>query len=338
MLSIKNLERSRNDFFMLTFPDKINGIFKGKDIVSLDQFTPLDIKILFSKVPNMKKIAQKSKPSRIINGKIIVLLFYEPSSRTFGSFSSAIKRLGGQTVDIINPQNFSSVSKGETFEDTIKVFESYSDAIVLRHPQIGSAVSASLLAKFIPIINAGDGAGEHPTQALLDMYTIYEKFGRLDNLVGVAAGDILNGRTVKSLIRGLSLYKNNTIYLLSPSKLKLSKEDFKNFTKKGIKLIEIEDTKDLPKNSHFWYWTRTQKERFKSLKDYEKVKNRFILNKNLIDKFANKNTIFMHPLPRVGEIDIEVDSNPQSVYLTNQIRNGLYVRMALLTLILGGKI
>ena len=316
----------------------INGNFKGKDIVSLDQFTPEDIKILFSKVPKMRNIALNAKPSKIIAGKMIVLLFYEPSSRTFGSFSTAVKQLGGQTVEILNPQQFSSVVKGETFEDTIKVFEAYSDAIIIRHPTVGSASIAAKIAQLVPVINSGDGAGEHPTQTLLDMYTILEKFKRLDSLVGVAAGDILNGRTVKSLIKGLSLYKKNVLYLLSPRPLKLSREDFNTFTKRGIKLIEIESEKDMPKNAHFWYWTRTQKERFKNLKSYERMKNSFILNRDLIDTYANKNTIFMHPLPRVGEIDTKVDNDKRAVYLTTQIRNGLYVRMALIALVLGGKI
>lgn len=316
--------------------EKINGRFKGKDIISLDQFSPKDLKKIFSLVPKMRNIALKAKPSRIIAGKIAVLLFYEPSSRTFGSFSTAVKQLGGQTVEILNPQKFSSVAKGETFEDTIRVFEAYSDLIVLRHPTIGSAMNASKIANFVPIINSGDGAGEHPTQTILDMYTIYEKCGKLNNLVGVAAGDILNGRAIKSFIKGLSLYRNNAFYLLSSKELRLSRKDFKDFSKRGIKLVEIGREKDIPKNANFWYWTRTQKERFKNLKDYEKVNNHFILDKKLIEKYAGKNTIFMHPLPRVGEISSEVDEDPRAVYLRTQIRNGTYVRMALVALVLGG--
>lgn len=317
---------------------RINGDFKGKDIISLDQFTPKDLKILFSLVPKMRNIALKALPSKVIAGKIVVLLFYEPSSRTFGSFSTAIKQLGGQTVEILNPQQFSSVAKGETFEDTIRVFEAYSDLIVLRHPTIGSAIQAANLAKLVPVINSGDGAGEHPTQTLLDMCTIFEKFGKLDNLVGLAAGDMLNGRAVKSLIKGLSLYRKNILYLLSPKQLKLSRKDFNNFIKRGIKLVEIGDEKDIPKNANFWYWTRTQKERFKDLKEYKRVNNHFILDKKLVEKYAGKNTIFMHPLPRVGEISPEVDDDPRAIYLKTQIRNGTYVRMALIALVLGGKL
>lgn len=317
---------------------KINGKFKGKDIVSLDQFSSQDIKILFSKVPKMKTIAVNAKSSRIIAGKMIAILFFEPSSRTFGSFSTAVKQLGGQTVEIHNPQQFSSVVKGETFEDTIKVFEAYSDGIIIRHPQAGMALNAANTARFVPIINAGDGIGEHPTQALLDLYTIYEKHKKLNNLIGVMAGDMLNGRTIHSLIRGLSLFKNNTLYLLSPKELKLSNNDYSNFSKRGIKLIEIQNVKDMPRNADFWYWTRVQKERFSNLKEYEKVKSSFIVTEKLLKDYGNPKMILMHPLPRITEIERTVDDDPRAVYLKSQIRNGLYVRMALITLVLGGKI
>ncbi|OGH19973.1 MAG: aspartate carbamoyltransferase [Candidatus Levybacteria bacterium RIFCSPHIGHO2_02_FULL_37_13] len=315
--------------------NKINGNFKGKDIISLDQFSQKDIKILFSLVPKMREIAFKAMPSKILAGKIVVLLFYEPSSRTFGSFSTAVKQIGGQTVEILNPQQFSSVVKGETFEDTIRVFEAYSDAIVLRHPTVGAASKAAEIARLVPIVNAGNGIGEHPTQALLDLYTIYEKFERLDNLNLLIAGDMLNGRTVHSLIRGLSLYPKNTVYLLSPDELRLSRKEYSDFTNRGIKIIEIQNEQDIPKNTEVWYWTRIQKERFENIKDYEKVKNKFVVSQKFLDTYAGKHTILMHPLPRVGEILPEVDNDPRAIYLKTQIRNGTYVRMALLALVLG---
>jgi len=318
-----------------TYKEKINGKFKGKDILSLDQFDIPSIKKIFTITKRMAKIAQNAKPSSLLRGNIVTLLFYEPSSRTFGSFGAATKQLGGQTIDIIDPKSFSSVSKGETLEDTIQVFESYSDAIVIRHPEQGAAIKAAEAAKFVPILNAGDGPGEHPTQTLLDLYTIYEKFGKLNNLTGVVAGDILYGRTVKSLIRGLSLYEGNTLYLLSPEELKLTREEFKDLGSRGVKLIEITNIKDMPKNADFWYWTRTQKERFKTPESYEKVKNKFIVTKQLMKDFAGKNTIVMHPLPRVGEILTEVDDDPRCIFLRSQVRNGMYIRMALLALILG---
>lgn len=283
----------------------------------------------------MKDTAFGTEPSRILDGNIVALIFYEPSSRTFASFSVSVKKLGGQTLEILDPHHFSSVAKGETLEDTIHVFEAYCDAIILRHPQEGAVEAAAEAAFFAPIINAGDGIGEHPSQALLDMATINEKHGRLEHLTGVIAGDLLNGRTVHSLIKGLSLFENNTIYLLSPNELKLSRKDFTNFSQRDIKLIEIQNERDIPPNSDFWYWTRVQKERFPNMQEYEKVKNNFIVTKELVSKFAGKNTIIMHPLPRVSEIQPEVDADPRAVYLRSQIKNGMYVRMALLALVLG---
>jgi len=187
----------------------------------------------------------------------------------------------------------------------------------------------------IPIINAGDGVGEHPTQALLDMFTIFEKHQCLDHLKGLIVGDLLNGRTVHSLIRGLSIFPNNTLYLLSPKQLRLSKKDLEEAKKRKIKLVEIESFEEIPSDCHFWYWTRVQKERFTDKREYEKLKLSFILTKKIVDKKAGKNTLIMHPLPRVGEIETAVDSDPRAVYLTTEAKNGMYVRMALFSLILG---
>lgn len=311
--------------------EKIAGKFSGGNIISLDQFTSSDIKKVLETAKKLKPLRLKGKASSILSGKIISLLFYEPSTRTFSSFASAAKQLGAQTLEIHDVKS-SSVAKGESLTDTIHVLQSYSDLIVLRHPQEGSAIEAASVAS-VPIINAGDGTNEHPTQTLLDLYTIYERSKKLDNLTGVIAGDMLNGRTVKSLIKGLSLFKNNTLYLLSPSQLKLNTNEFKSLSK-NTKLIEISDTKDMPKNADFWYWTRVQKERFKNEAEYEKLKHSFVLTPELITEYASKNTYFMHPLPRVGEIDPRVDSNPNALYLTTQMKNGVYVRMALLALLL----
>lgn len=327
---------------MMTKDQTINGDFKGKDILSLDQFSPLDISILFKHTKKMRDIAANAKPSDILKGNIVTLLFYEPSSRTFGSFGAAVKQLGGATIEILDPKNFSSVSKGETLEDTIKVFEAYGDAIIIRHPEKGTASKAAAASQSVPVINAGDGIGEHPTQALLDLYTIFEHSKKLGGLTGVLAGDMLNGRTVHSLIRGLSKYKNNKLYLLSPKELRLNPTDRKFFQKSAsdprgwkLEIIEIENEEEIPKNADFWYWTRVQKERFKSKSQYEKVKNKFILDNKLIKEKAGPKTIFMHPLPRVGEILTEVDTDPRAVYLRGEIRNGMYVRMALIALVLG---
>ncbi|MDP3941284.1 MAG: aspartate carbamoyltransferase [bacterium] len=315
--------------------DTLNGNFQGQDILSLSQFDQKSLTKLFKHTLQMADIAKNAKASDLLKGNIVTLLFYEPSSRTFGSFGAAVKQLGGQTIEIQNPQQFSSVAKGETLEDTIRVFEAYSDAIVIRHSEAGTASNAARAAEFVPIINAGDGIGEHPTQALLDLYTIYEKFGKLDNLKCVMVGDILNGRTVHSLLQGLSIYKKNTIYLLSPEKLRLPKGDFSYYKELGLNLIEIQSEKDIPHDAHLWYWTRVQKERFASLVEYEKVKHAFILTPNLLAEKGNKHMIIMHPLPRVGEILPEIDSDERAVYLRSEIRNGMYIRMALLGLILG---
>ncbi|MEK7558690.1 MAG: aspartate carbamoyltransferase [Patescibacteria group bacterium] len=329
-------------------PEKINGNFKGQDILSMDRFDTYSLDVLFDVTKDMREIAVNAEPCDILKGKQAVLLFYEPSSRTRGSFDAAMKQLGGQTIVVEDPQHFSSVAKGETFEDTIRTFEAYSDLIVLRHPITGSLQKAADIATRVPVINAGDGGqGEHPTQALLDLYTIKEQHGRLDNLTGVIAGDLLFGRTVKSLIRGLSLYPGNTLHLLSPDELRLPRKDFEEFVRRGVRMIEISDPKDIPSNASFWYWTRIQKERrvkngltvirnlAKMFGIKQDMKNPFIVDKKLLDELGGVNTILMHPLPRVGEILEEVDEDPRAVYLKSQIRNGMYVRMALLGLVLG---
>jgi len=309
--------------------------FKAQDILSLDQFDTPSLIHLFSATLKIKALTQKGKVLDLLKGNIAALIFYEPSSRTFGSFSAAVKRLGGETIEFQNPAQTSSVAKGETLEDTIRTLEAYSDVIIMRHPEKGAAKKAAEAAFFVPIINAGDGIGEHPTQALLDMFTIYEKFGSLDNLTILFAGDLLNGRTVHSLLRGLALFQNITVYLLSPKSLTLSREDKTMFERRGLKLIEIHNSLDMPKNADVWYWTRVQKERFKNLKDYERVKHSFIVTTDLLKERAKKNMIIMHPLPRVGEIENAVDKDPRAIYFTSQIKNGMYLRMALLGLVLG---
>lgn len=309
------------------------GIFfmKQKDLISIDQISVKDINSIFKTADKIKKTPEK-KLLNILRGKIITLLFYEPSSRTFSSFSVAAKRLGAQTLEYQNPLQTSSAVKGETLEDAIKVFATYSDAIIMRHFQNGAAKIAAESAD-IPIINAGDGLGEHPTQALLDLYTISKKCKKLNGLIGLITGDLLYGRTVHSLLKGFSKFSKNTIYLLSPKTLKIPQNLFHTISK-NVKLIEIKSEKEIPSNCNFWYWTRVQKERFSNLKEYEKIKMSFVLTTKLLKEKGNKNLIIMHPLPRVGEIETEVDKDPRAIYLKDQIQNGMYVRMALLSLML----
>lgn len=314
---------------------KNSEIFFGKDIISLDQLDRKSIEFLFQEVKRIKKTPVK-KLLKTLPGKVVGLMFFEPSTRTFSSNSAAVKRLGGQTVEHQNPFVTSSAVKGETIEDTVKMMEQYCDLLVIRHPTKGTLKIAADAAS-VPVINAGDGIGEHPTQALLDMFTIFEKHKHLNNIKGLMAGDMLNGRTVHSLIRGLSMYPGNTIYLLSPKQLKLSREESVYYTKKGIKLIEISSVDEIPEDCHFWYWTRVQKERFTDKNEYEKLKLSFVLTKKLVDEKAGKNTLIMHPLPRVGEIELAVDSDNRAVYLNTEAKNGMFVRMALLKLILNNK-
>ena len=319
-----------------SFTASINGDFKGKDIISLDQFSSSDLSTIFTLTQEMKRLARSNQSCELLAGYLVSLLFFEPSSRTFGSFAAAVKRLGGQTLDMQNPETATSIYKGESFEDTIRVFEAYSHAIVLRHCIAGSAKIAAGIAEEIPVINAGDGNNEHPTQTLLDLFTLYERFGRLNNLTGVLAGDPLNSRTLHSLIRGLSLFDNNTVYLLSPESLRLSHDDFSQLSGRGIRIVEINSEKDIPRDCQFWYWTRIQKERFSSLEEYhEAVTESYIVTPALLNAYASRDMILMDPLPRVGTIDPSVDSDDRAVYLRSQIRNGLYTRMALLALILG---
>ena len=313
----------------------IHGDFTYKDILSLDQFTVEDLCRLFALADEMKQLALHHQASNLLSGYVVSLLFFEPSSRTFASFASAVKRLGGETIEIQNPETVSSVNKGESFEDTIRTFEAYSDAIVLRHYRAGSAQVAADTTD-VPLLNAGDGNNEHPTQTLLDLYTIYNHFGRLDNLTCLLAGDPLNSRVIHSMMRGLSLFENNRIYLLSPEQLRLRRNDLFYWGERGLPIEEIDCEKDIPPCCDLWYWTRIQKERFASPQEYESATQRgFVVTPELLRARAGKHTILMDPLPRVSTVDPAVDADERAVYFRSQIRNGLYIRMALLALVLG---
>lgn len=265
---------------------------------------------------------------------LATLIFFEPSSRTFSSFATAVKRLGGQTLEFQNPGQTSSAVKGESLEDMARVMENYSDVIIMRHPEVGSVERVAKSVN-IPVLNAGDGAGEHPTQALMDLFTMQEQFGTLDGITGLFAGDLLYGRTVHSILKALALFKNVTVYLLSPDILKLDPAFIAELQEKGLTIIEIVSEQQIPQDCKFWYWTRVQKERFNNMAQYEEVKTRFIITPDLLEQRGNKDMIILHPLPRVGEIDEAVDADPRALYLTKQIQNGMYMRMALLSLVLG---
>lgn len=307
-----------------------NTLFQ-KDFISTEKLTMDDIALIFARADEMKKIVETRGSTDLLTGKIMTALFYEPSSRTFGSFLSSMQRLGGGTIPL-NGMTHTSVSKGETLEDTVRVFESFSDIIVIRHPEPGSAAKAASFSSK-PVINGGDGTGEHPTQALLDVYTMLGHFKTLDGITITLVGDLLNGRTVHSLITLLSLYKPSVIHLVSPKALRMPKQYMRKARNQNIRLYETEALDDVMKDTDILYITRVQKERFSDLAAYEQLKLRYVITKNVM-KTIKKDAILMHPLPRVGEISPEVDADPRALYLKEQVPNGIYVRMALLSLIL----
>jgi len=298
-----------------------------KHIISVRQF--LDINAL-DKIFQLADEMGKKELQCPLRGKILAAVFYEPSTRTRFSFESAMHKLGGSVVTTESAPHFSSVTKGETLQDTIKVISGYADVIVLRHYEEGSAKIASE-ASSVPIINAGDGIGEHPTQALLDLYTIKKELGKIDNLKIALIGDLLYGRTIHSLIYLLALYKRVKIFLVSPNQLKLP-EKYKDYlVQNKIEFEELTDLQKILDEIDVLYVTRIQQERFKSKQEYEKVKDAYIIDRKIVNQLK-ENAIIMHPLPRVNEISPEVDSDKRAAYF-RQAKNGLYIRMALLRLI-----
>ena len=296
---------------------------------------PMDFKVeeldeIFSLAE--KIIKNPKKYSKICDGKILATLFYEPSTRTRFSFESAMMRLGGNVLGFSEP-NSSSASKGETLADTIKMVSIYSDVIAMRHPKEGAARVASLYSK-VPVINAGDGGHQHPTQTLTDLLTIKNLKGNLKNKTIGLCGDLKFGRTVHSLIKAMSRYEGNEFILISPKELKVPdyiKEQV--LEKNNIKFREVEALEDVIEELDILYMTRIQKERFFNEEEYLRLKDSYILNMEKMDK-AKSDMIVMHPLPRVNEIDMEVDNDGRASYF-KQAEFGMYVRMALICKLLG---
>jgi aspartate carbamoyltransferase catalytic subunit len=266
----------------------------------------------------------------LLKGRILATLFYEPSTRTRLSFESAMMRLGGRIIGFSDPKA-SSVAKGENVYDTIKMVESYADIIAIRHPNDGAAALAAETAH-IPVINAGDGANQHPTQTLLDLYTIQKSKGRLDGLKIGLCGDLKYGRTVHSLADAMAHFKSELIFI-SPPELQMPREQLKELSQKGVKFKETDDLVKAMKELDILYMTRIQKERFADMVEYEKVKGCYILDLNMLAS-ARKDMRIMHPLPRVDEIHPEVDRTEHSLYF-EQAKHGVTVRMALLAMLLG---
>ncbi len=311
-------------------PIKGRNPFKGQDILSVKQFDRENLRYLFGLAEEMRIIVERVGHSNLLQGKVMASLFYEPSTRTSSSFIAAMSRLGGAVIPI-NEVVYSSVTKGESLPDTVRTLESYADVIVLRHPEVGSAAIAAHYCEK-PIINAGDGVGEHPTQALLDLFTIEEDHNRVDGLSVAMVGDLKYGRTVHSLTRLLSLY-NVKFYFVSPEILRMPPELVEEVKQKGLEYEELEDVSQVIDKADVLYVTRVQKERFTDLAQYDAVKDYYVITPELM-KRAKQTMTVMHPLPRVGEISYAVDADPRASYF-RQMKNGMYVRMALLTAVLG---
>ena len=314
----------------LPFGEKRDPRFFGQDILSVSQFDRDDLETIFEVAHEMYGIVERIGSFDLLKGKILTNLFYEPSTRTSSSFVAAIERLGGSVVQI-NNVTYSSVSKGETLEDTVRTMESYTDAIVLRHPEKGSAARAAAAAAK-PVINAGDGPGEHPTQALLDAYTIREEMGTMDGLTVTMLGDLKYGRTVHSLAKLLSMYDVKINYV-SPEILRMPESLVAEVSAAGIEQHATADLDEVLGTTDVLYVTRIQKERFEDPSEYDLVKDSYVITPETLSG-AKERMAVMHPLPRVGEISTDVDSDPRAAYF-RQMEYGMYVRMALLALVLG---
>lgn len=299
---------------------------KNKSLVSITDFTKEE----YLRIVDLAGEFEKNPDQNLLQGKIIATLFFEPSTRTRLSFESAIKRLGGKVIGFSDAGS-TSTAKGETLNDTIKIVSNYCDLIVMRHPIEGSARYASEISP-VPIINAGDGANQHPTQTLLDMFSIKKTQGTLENLNIFLVGDLKYGRTVHSLLMAMSKFKAS-FYFIAPEELKMPSEYKIYLDNIGIKYFEQTDFSDNINEADIIYMTRVQKERFSDIIEYERTKNAFTLRNSML-KNTKDNLKILHPLPRVNEIHTDVDVNEKAYYFT-QALNGVYTRQAIITSILG---
>lgn len=299
--------------------------FKSRHIISINDFLKEEIIYILDKAKEMEK---NKKP--LLAGKVMATLFFEPSTRTRMSHEAAMEKLGGQILSFGDPQT-TSLKKGETLRDTIKMVDHYADVIVMRHNLDGSARAAAEISD-VSIINGGDGANQHPTQTLLDLYTIKQTQGKIEKLKVAMVGDLKYGRTTHSLTNALALF-NCELFFVAPKELQIPKSIREDLDSKKIKYHIIQKIEDVIDKVDILYMTRIQKERFPDLNEYEKVKNLYILKKDMLDN-VKKNLKIMHPLPRVNEISVDVDDTPYAYYY-QQAANGVPVRQALLCLILG---
>ena len=306
----------------------MDGLFH---VIEAQQFSREVMKGIFDRTREMEQVVSRYG-ANILNRRIMATLFYEPSTRTRLSFEAAMYRLGGEVITTESAREFSSAAKGETLEDTIRIVEGYADVIVLRHYESGSAQRAADVAG-IPIINAGDGPGQHPTQALLDVYTIQKEIGRLDGIRVALVGDLANGRTARSLAYLLTKYEDVKLYLVAPDMVRM-KDDIKAYlAEHGVAFVEEEDLMKVMADVDVVYQTRIQRERFGDrIADYEAVRGKYIIDPATMAALS-ADAIVMHPLPRVDEIDSAVDKDPRAAYF-RQAHNGVYIRMALLQMVL----
>lgn len=300
-------------------------------IIEAQQFDRPTLVELFDRAREMETVVPRGGFAEL-QTRIMATLFYEPSTRTRFSFESAMHRLGGRVISTENAADFSSVSKGETLEDTIRILNGYADVIVIRHYEVGAAMRAAAVSR-IPVINAGDGVGQHPTQALLDLYTIRKEIGRLDDLRIAMVGDLAQGRTVRSLAYLLGKFDRIKIYFVAPALLRMKEDILLYLRQHNVEAVEEPDLEKILPQVDVVYQTRVQKERFGDrIADYEKCRGLYVITRQTL-ALMQPSAIIMHPLPRIDEISMEVDSDPRAAYF-RQAQNGLFVRMALLQMVL----
>ncbi len=296
-------------------------------VIEAQQFDRPTLAELFTLTRQMEQVVERGG-SDAFRHRIMATLFYEPSTRTRFSFETAMHRLGGRVISTENAAEFSSVSKGETLEDTIRILNGYADLIVLRHYEVGAAQRAAAVSR-VPVINAGDGPGQHPTQALLDLYTIEKEIGSIDGLRIAMVGDLANGRTVRSLAYLLGKFRDVHIWFVAPPPLRMKDDILTYLAEHGVEYTEESSLEKVLPEVAVVYQTRIQKERFGDrIADYEKCRGLYVINAASL-RLMKPHAIVMHPLPRVDEISMEVDQDPRAAYF-RQAQNGLYVRMALL--------
>lgn len=300
-------------------------------IVKTQSFTKGFMAEIFNSAREMRKIIKSGKSLNILNGKVVATLFYEESTRTRLSFETAAQKLGAGVISSTNARQFSSVSKGESLEDTIKTLHGYADCIVLRYYKEGGAARAAHFSK-VPIVNGGDGSGQHPTQSLLDLFTIEDELGQIDGLKVALVGDLKHGRTVHSLAYLLGKFDNIQLRLIAPDALQMPEDILDYLERHRVGVVLDKDFRGLIDDIDVLYQTRIQKERFDDLSEYEKSKGMLSVTRQVANMMKN-DAIIMHPLPRVDEIRYGVDDNHRAKYFI-QAENGLYVRMALLKMLM----